>query len=136
MSEETLQVLTDAIKNRRCCAIRYRDQSQLRIVEPHAIYRDERHGEILVDCYQIRGYSSANRLPPFWRPFRLAKITAVAPLADTFAPRISEGFDSCRARYRRGLICIVADRGLPFVYPFTQTGEPVGPMLPRHRTRR
>ena len=136
MSDETLQILTDAIRHGRCCAIRYRDQTQLRIVEPHAIYREDRRGEILVDCYQIRGYSSANRLPPFWRPFRLRKITAVAPLGDTFSPRMNEGFDSCRARYRRGLICIVADRGLPFVYPFEQSAEQVGPVLPDRRLRR
>ena len=136
MTQDTLLLLTEAVKARRCCAIRYRDQKQIRIVEPHVIYRDVK-GEVIVDCYQTKGYSSANRTPPFWRPFRLQKLGAVALLRDTFIPRRSEGFNPTRVRYRKDLICVVADRDTSFIYPFEQnSAEPVGPARPRVTLRR
>lgn len=135
MTPDALALLSDAVKDHRCCAIRYRDQMQVRVIEPHAIYRNPA-GEIIVDCYQTGGYSSANRIPPFWRPFRLSKINAVAVLRDTFMPRRTEGYNPSRSRYRKGLICAVSDRDTHFIYPFEQKVETVGPFLPPNQTRR
>ncbi len=135
MSEDVLSILTEAVKGRRCCAMRYRDQLQARVVEPHAIYEDA-SGEVIVDCYQVDGYSQAGRTPPFWRPFRLRKIAAATLLKKTFVPRRSEGFSPTRLRYRSGLLCIVSE-GLDVRGRMPRTGEAVGPFLPpkaaRHR---
>ncbi len=127
MASNILQVLSQAIRDRRCIAIRYHDQRQIRVVEPHAIYSGER-GELMLDAYQTRGFSSSGRPPPFWRPFRLKKITAVSVLKETFTPRVTEGFSPDRLKYKSGLVSIVQDNSPAFAYP-TQTTE-VGPPLP------
>jgi len=129
MPENTLNVLTGAVKSRRCCAIRYRDQTQARVVEPHAIYEDA-SGEIIIDCYQVGGYSSASRKLPFWRPFRLRKVNAVALLRKTFVPRRSEGFSPTRSRYRKGLICVVSETEETFARVTHKKSDPMGPFLP------
>src|SRR6266566_4307295 len=108
MVSNILQVLNQAISDNCCVAIRYHDQRQIRVVEPHAIYSSER-GELMVDAYQTRGYSSSGRPPPFWRPFRLKKIAAVSVLKETFAPRVNEGFSPERLKYKSGLVAIVQD---------------------------
>src|SRR5256885_13900969 len=127
MASNILQVLSQAIRDKRCIAIRYHDQRQIRVVEPHAIYSGER-GELMLDAYQTRGYSSSGRPPPFWRPFRLKKITAVSVLKESFAPRVTEGFSPDRLKYKTGLVSIVQDDRPAFIYP-TLTND-VGPPLP------
>lgn len=128
MASNILQVLSQAIREKRCIAIRYHDQRQIRVLEPHAIYTGER-GELMVDAYQTRGFSSSGRPPPFWRPFRLKKITAVSVLKESFSPRVTEGFSPDRLKYKSGLVSVVQDNAAPaFVYP-TQQIE-MGPPLP------
>jgi predicted DNA-binding transcriptional regulator YafY len=127
MLPNILQVLSQAIRDTRCVAIRYHDQRQIRVVEPHAIYSNER-GDLVMDAYQTRGYSASGRPTPFWRPFRLKKITAVSVLKEGFEPRLSEGFSVNRLKYRSGLVAIVEDRQPAFTYP-TQHAE-IGPQLP------
>ncbi len=135
MGGDVLSVLTAAVRTRRCCAIRYRDQTQARVIEPHAIYEDA-IGEIIADCYQTAGYSSASREPPFWRPFRIRKINAAALLRKTFVPRHQEGFSPLRVRYRHGLLCIVSETSAPFARPVIPKAELVGPSLPPKPVRR
>src|SRR3990167_2119500 len=53
MLPNTIQLISQAIKEKRCIAIRYHDQRQIRVVEPHAVYTDER-GDLSVDAYQTR----------------------------------------------------------------------------------
>lgn len=102
-----LQTLTRAIRERRYVALRYQDQGGSRVVEPHAIYTDE-HSQLVLDAYQVRGYSSSGRPPPFWRPFRIKKISNVDVLPELFRPRTAEGFSKARRRYQSGLVAIVA----------------------------
>ncbi|HUW98525.1 MAG TPA: WYL domain-containing protein [Acidiferrobacter sp.] len=135
MPKNVLTVLTGAVESRHCCAIRYRDQTEARVVEPHAIYENE-NGEIIIDCYQVSGYSSASRPPPFWRPFRLHKINAAAVLRKTFAPRRVEGFNPTRERYRKGLMYLVSESEESFVRSIIAKPEPVGPFLPTKVLRR
>ena len=125
-----LQVLTGAVKDRQCLALRYADQRQIRVVEPHAIYTDER-GELVLDAYQTRGYSASGRPPPFWRPFRMKKVTAVSVLKETFQPRITEGFSANRLKYRSGLVAIVQDSQPTFGYVYPAQTTEVGPHLPK-----
>lgn len=129
----TLQLLTGAVEQRRCIAIRYRDQNQIRVVEPHAIYKDE-SGEVVVECYQTRGYSAAGRGAPYWRPFRVRKITALSVLAETFRPRVEEGYTPHKLKYKNGLVALVkvdeaALRAARYTYP-PQPASEIGPFLP------
>jgi len=132
MLPNILQVLSGAVKSRHCIALRYADQRQIRVVEPHAIYTDER-GELVLDAYQTRGYSASGRPPPFWRPLRLKKISGVQVLKESFVPRASEGFSAARLKYRKGLVAIVEQPPAAFVYPTTVSdmGPPRPPGLRR-----
>lgn len=127
-----LQVLTRAIKERRCVALRYQDQRAVRVVEPHAIYSDE-HSQLMLDGYQIRGYSSSGRPLPFWRPFRVKKIAEVEVLKEVFVPRTAEGFSASRLKYKNGLVTIVEVPNTSFAYP--EAALEMGPPRPEHLRR-
>jgi predicted DNA-binding transcriptional regulator YafY len=127
MIPNIMQVLSGAIRDRRCVAIRYHDQRQVRVIEPHAVYSNER-GELVLDGYQTRGFSASGRPPPFWRPFRLNKIAAVTVLKERFEARVTEGFSRNRLKYRNGCLAIVDDHQPAFQYP-TQHMD-MGPFLP------
>jgi predicted DNA-binding transcriptional regulator YafY len=127
MLPNIMALLSQAIREKRCVAIRYHDQRQVRVIEPHAIYTNER-GELVVDAFQTRGYSASGRPTPFWRPFRLKKVTAASLLKEPFEPRMSEGFSPDRLKYKSGLVSIVQDTSPAFAYP-TQASE-MGPFLP------
>lgn len=124
-----LQVLTKAIKERRCVAIRYQDQRAVRVVEPHAIYSDE-HSQLMLDAYQVRGHSSSGRPLPFWRPFRIKKIVDAEVLKEVFMPRTAEGFSAARLKYKNGLVAIVEVPHTPFAYP--EAALEMGPPRPTH----
>ncbi len=135
MVPNILKVLTKAIKEKRCAAVRYYNQREIRIIEPHAIYTNER-GELVADCYQTRGFSSSGRPPPFWRPFRLKKISAISLLKENFEVRKAEGFTANRVKYRNGLVAIVEQRQQPsFLYPEHALHD-MGPFLPSRGLRR
>jgi len=109
MIPNILQLLTKAIREKRCVAVRYHDQRHVRVIEPHAIYTHE-SGELVMDAFQTRGYSSSGRPPPFWRPFRLKKISAISSLKENFETRLQEGFSPDKDRYRKGLVAMVDDQ--------------------------
>lgn len=106
LNKNVIKLIAKAIKERRVIAIRYRGQDDLRVVEPHALYRNER-GEITVDGYQVRGFSASGRPPPFWRPYRLKIITAITVLPDHFTARMNEGFSLDKKRYKKELLAAV-----------------------------
>ena len=149
MLPNVLQLLTQAVRDKRCVAIRYHDQRHVRVIEPHVLYTHE-SGEILVDAFQTRGYSSSGRPPPFWRPFRLKKITAVSLLKENFETRLAEGFTHNKDKYKRGLVAMVDDRRKSTTIPpevlihkhAMETGlntpapEEMGPQLPKNPFRR
>jgi predicted DNA-binding transcriptional regulator YafY len=154
MIPNILQVLVKAVRERRCLAIRYHDQSNIRVIEPHAIYTAD-NSEITVDAFQTRGYTASGRPPPFWRPFRVKEISAVSLMNEQFAVRHAEGFNANRPRYQKGLIALVKSvpaspqarssearaasifaNPLPqMVYPPKATGADIGPPR-RHLARR
>ena len=149
MIPNILQLLTTAIREKRCVAIRYHDQRHVRVVEPHVIYTHE-SGELVMDAFQTRGYSASGRPPPFWRPFRLKKINAISPIKENFETRAREGFSRARDKYRNGLVAIVDNRRQTDEPPpralqraaasrrlYTQPQfEDVGPQLPKNPFRR
>lgn len=109
MIPNILQLLTSAIRDKRCVAIRYHDQRHVRVIEPHVIFTHD-NGELVVEAYQTRGYSASGRPPPFWRPFRLKKITAVSLLKENFETRVQEGFAREKGKYHNGLVAMIDDR--------------------------
>ena len=127
-----LQILSRAIKERRCVAIRYQGQRPVRVVEPHAIYSDEQ-SQLMLDAYQIRGHSSSGRPLPFWRPFRVKKIDEIEILKNVFTPRTVEGFSAARLKYKNGLVAIVEVPGVVFAHP--EAAVEVGPPRPAHMRR-
>lgn len=129
-----IRILTAAIKQKLRVSIHYRGQARARVIEPHAIYTDE-HGELVADCYQIRGYSSAGRPAPFWRPFRLKKISGAELLDEPFTPRTGDGFNPEKQKYRFGLVAMVGEKNASFVFPEVSY-EPMGPFLPERSGRR
>ena len=139
MLPNILQIMTKAVKEGRCVAIRYHDQRQIRVLEPHAIYTDD-HGELVLDGFQTRGYSSSGRPTPFWRPFRLKKITAVSVLKENFEPRTAEGFSRQRLKYQKHLVAIVdepraADRQPRSGMAYPMRPVEMGPFLPEGMRR-
>lgn len=154
MIPNILQLLMSAIRDKRCVAIRYHDQRHVRVIEPHVIYTHE-SGEMVVDAYQTRGYSSSGRPPPYWRPFRLKKINAVSLLKENFETRHNEGFSRDKDKYRNGLVAMIDDRrsmasvpaealmaqqkkaaARPRVNYSQPQPEEVGPELPKNPFRR
>ena len=139
MIPNILQLRTQAIGEKRCVAIRYHGQSHIRVLEPHAIYTAE-NGEILMDAFQVRGYSSSGRPTPFWRPFRLKKINAVSLLKESFPTRVEEGYDPAKSKYQKGAYALVDDRRQAYAVPppvLTQAvSEEMGPHLPKNPYRR
>lgn len=109
MIPNILKLLTTAIREKQCVAIRYHDQRHVRVIEPHAIYTHE-SGELVMDAFQTRGYSASGRPPPFWRPFRLKKINGISLLKENFETRLQEGFSPQKEKYRNGTIAMIDDR--------------------------
>ena len=149
MIPNILQLLTAAIRDKHCVAIRYHDQRHVRVIEPHVIYTHE-SGELVVEGFQTRGYSSSGRPPPFWRPFRLRKISAISVLKESFETRVQEGFAHNKEKYQRGLVAMVDDRRrareappaavIQAARPRTQYTHPqpdeIGPNPPKNPFRR
>ena len=107
MIPNILQLLAKAVREKRCVAIRYHDQSDIRVIEPHAIYTAD-NSEIMADAFQTRGYTASGRPPPFWRPFRIKEISSASLMDEVFTVRHTEGFSTNRSRYQKGLIAIVS----------------------------
>jgi hypothetical protein len=110
-----IDTISAAITNRRCLKIRYKGQSEPRYVEPHMLYRTPSNRYIL-ESYQLRGHSSGGRVPPFWRPFRLRKITSVQVLDEVFEPRVVEGYQTIRKMVTGDLLCAVDADGSEYGY--------------------
>lgn len=152
MIPNILQLLTTAIRDKRSVAIRYHDQRHVRVIEPHVIYTHDT-GELVMEAFQTRGYSASGRPPPFWRPFRLKKITAVSLLKENFETRTREGFAREKEKYQNGLVAMIDDRRFarstpavakatsktvtapPTLYTVPQPDD-AGPHLPKNPYRR
>jgi len=108
MVSNTLKLLIQAAKERRCAVIRYDGQHLIRVVEPHAIYTDQ-NGTIIAECYQTRGFAEGEKPVPSWKLFELGKIRSVFLLNTTFRARFKQGFNPRRPEYAHGLVALVND---------------------------
>lgn len=102
----TLRILTQAILEKRCVAIRCEGRARLVTIEPHAIYTDEQNN-IVIDCFQKSGASEEDGPEGFWNTVGWRKINAVFWLNTFFAPRLNQGFVETDERYQNGLVAII-----------------------------
>lgn len=103
------KLLIKAVEEKRCVALCYSGQGEIRVVEPHAVYFDN-SGKLIMDGYQTRGYSSSGKTSPYWRVFRLKKITAISILKEVFVPREDDGFSTFKYLGERKIFAIVDDK--------------------------
>jgi len=102
-------IITAAIHGKRRLHVQYKGQAA-RVIEPHLLYRTG-SGRFVMQAYQVSGYTSGRRKPPFWRPFQLAKVTAVHVTDDLFVPRIAEGYGAVRKALREEPMAAVEEMG-------------------------
>jgi hypothetical protein len=102
-------IITAAIHGKRCLRIQYKGQAP-RMIEPHLLFRTE-SGRFVVHSYQVSGHTSGRRVPPFWRPFQLSKITDVHVTDDLFTPRVDQVYTSVRQSLREEPIATVDETG-------------------------
>lgn len=102
----TLRILSQAIHEKRCVAIRCDGKNRLITIEPHVIYTDE-HNNIVIDCFQKNNTDKDNGHEGFWNAINWRKINAVFWLNTFFSPRINQGFVEADQKYQTGLVAMV-----------------------------
>lgn len=98
--------LETAIRNKRRLLIHYNGMDRSRVIEPHILFRSQDGAPGFVG-YQVSGYSSRGREPPFWRPFQFRKIDNLVILEEVFSPRIEKGFRKIRAAIKGEELMVV-----------------------------
>ena len=101
-----MKILSRAISERKTAVVRCNNQHAIRIIEPHVIYTTG-SGEIVVECFQTRGFTESGNPPPLWTKFRIASIRSAYLLNDIFEVRLADGFDPDKMEYRRGRLSMV-----------------------------
>lgn len=101
-----MKILNRAISERKSTIVRCNGHHLIRIIEPHVIYTTHT-GEIVVECFQTRGFTESGNPPPLWTKFRLASIRSAYLLNDTFEVRLADGFNPEKIDYKRGLLTMV-----------------------------
>jgi predicted DNA-binding transcriptional regulator YafY len=80
------QTIITAINNRNVLKFEYK--GRLRILNPHALYREDQHGAEVLHAWQTGGQSST-RVPPCWGNFHLDEIIGLTVLSENFsAPQV------------------------------------------------
>lgn len=125
------KILETAIRNKRRVLIHYSGVDRNRMVEPHILFRAEDNTSGLIG-YQVSGYSSKGRKPPFWRPFQLRKINSIVVLDEIFSPRVEKGFQKVRSLLKGEELMVVDSNPTEYYY-----FEPriYGPPVPKQLQR-
>lgn len=101
-----IKILNRAISERKIAVVRCNNQHAIRVIEPHVIYTTG-SGEIVIECFQTRGFTESGNPPPLWTKFRIASIRSAYLLNDMFEVRLADGFDPDKMAYRHGLLSMV-----------------------------
>jgi hypothetical protein len=117
------RIVASSIRDRRRLFIRYNGQAHGRIIEPHVLYRTP-DGILALVAYQVRGYHSSARRGTFWRPFQLNRIDSISETAETFSPRVRQGYETVVALMRGETVAKLAIR--PEEYGPIHRGAPRG----------
>ena len=128
MLPNAIELFKTAITNNRRIALHYKGQRHVRVVEPHVLYRMG-SGRIMVECYQLRGYSTGGRVPPFWRPFQVARITALELLDELFEVRTVEGYETLCKLLRGEILARAPDASSRYTYLNTGICGPPKPSI-------
>lgn len=74
------ETIVGAMRRRRALGFRY--DGHLRIVNPHALYRESKRRKTVLHAWQTDGTSNT-RVPPCWGNFHLDKIVNLSVLEET-----------------------------------------------------
>lgn len=108
MASSALNLLIQAVKERRAAVVRYDGQHHIRVVEPHALFVSG-SGAVTLDCFQTRGFDRVEHPDPQWSRLDLARVDSVFLLASEFRPRMVEGYSPNRPEYMKQPIALVTD---------------------------
>ncbi|MDH3688428.1 MAG: hypothetical protein OEU36_02960 [Gammaproteobacteria bacterium] len=122
------KIVETAIRNKRRLLIHYNGVNRTRVIEPHILFRTEDRKSGLV-AYQVSGYSSRDREPPFWRPFQLGKVDSVVVLEEVFSPRVEKGFHKVRSAVKGEEVMVVDASPSEYYYLEPRV---YGPPVPDH----
>ena len=89
------KILTESIKNRSKIKIIYKQEPKNRTVYPHVLYTNTKE-HLILDAYQVEGYSSSHSIFPMWKMFLVQDISDIEVLEDTFTPITSYNAESIR----------------------------------------
>ena len=87
----------EAIRGHHQVLLRSQEDLDKRVVEPHVVHEA---ANVLVDFYQISGFSSSGNLPG-WRRLAISDIAEATILAESFTPRTADGYNPGSKRYAR-----------------------------------
>lgn len=76
------EIICEAIQNRNLLFFVYKGHE--RIVEPHLLGEKTETGNIVLNAWQVSGYSESYNVPP-WRNYLLDEITNLTVLNKTFS---------------------------------------------------
>jgi WYL domain len=76
------QKIIDAIAQRRVLSFNYNGQP--RRVNPHALYLEDQHRNVVLHAWQTEGTSNS-RVPPCWGNFHLNKMIGLEVSRETFS---------------------------------------------------
>lgn len=96
-------ILTESIKNKNKIIITYKQEPKDRTVYPHVLYTNPK-GHLILDAYQVDGYSSSKSIFPQWKMFLVQDIAKIEVLVDTFDTVKSYNPDS--PRYEKSTVKI------------------------------
>jgi predicted DNA-binding transcriptional regulator YafY len=97
----TLELLENAINEQKTISFDYKWE-WVRIWNPHTIFAHSSTWNVLIDIFQIDGYSTDNETIPWWKQFSLTKITNINISDSTFI--IAEWYVSNSPKYEK-VIC-------------------------------
>jgi hypothetical protein len=83
MRKSRLNILKEAVETKKKVRITYQDDTGDRLLYPHAIYESEpKH--ILLDAYQIEGFTNSPSKFPKWKTFNIKNIKGIKVIDETF----------------------------------------------------
>lgn len=98
-----LETLKIAIKEQKVIEFDYKLE-WMRLWNPYAIYNHIKTGNILLDLYQNKWYSSSNENIPWWREFDINKISKINILSVVF--NIDNWYNRNSERYNNYIVKI------------------------------
>lgn len=103
MPNSVTSKLKEAIQKKVKVYIKYKDNPAAREVYPHAVFVSNATNVIL-DAYQVSGYTSSNSKFPQWKQFNMKDIVEVTLSDETF--KKVKTFNAKSNRYKDSVILI------------------------------